>query len=232
MEFHTKTLERVVKKTLYLLFGLLFSLFSIEAQESHNTYHERFSDLLLVVHFNFPYYGNIPFLKKLYAPIFEHIVFYGEKEHPDVFAIKTHEGFFLSDVLQDVLTRFPDYKGYLILQDDCVLNFWNCVLLDQNKIWFALKTNTNHNLFSNIITLDGQNISGPFWLGWNRALNGTTRLEATQKAYAQLTLNDLELLNHNIGKNKEADTSLTTREFISRLNAIRIKLQQEQVKDK
>jgi hypothetical protein len=37
----------------------------------------RFSNVLLVVNFNFPYYDNIPFLLKLWSPIFKHIVFFG-----------------------------------------------------------------------------------------------------------------------------------------------------------
>ncbi len=190
----------------FFLFSFL--IFTINAdQGGRNIYRDKFSDLLLVINFNHPYYSNIQFLKDLYSPFFEHIVFYGEKPDPEVFDISTHHGFFLSDVLQDVLTRFPQYRGYFILQDDCVINFWNYISLDPDKIWFAIKSNNyinRNDIFYSIINFDGTNVSGREKWWWSTLLNGHTMFEAVRSVYVNLLPIDLEFLQENIGKNNVA----------------------------
>jgi hypothetical protein len=170
----------------------------------NNIYHEKFKDLLLVIHFNHPYYSNIQFLKDLYSPVFKNIVFYGEKPDPNVFDVYSHYGFFLSNVLQDVLTRFPQYKGYLILQDDCILNFWNYLSLDNDKIWFA----TNFNNLQGISVRNGLSITQfnkeeqTNW--WTQIFNGLTRQKTIQLAYPHLAPEDQDVLQKNIGKGNVA----------------------------
>lgn len=103
-------------------------------------FNEKFKNVLLVINFNHPHYGNIPFLKELYSRFFSKIIFYGEQAHPEVTALKINRGFLLGPVIYDVLTTYPDYKGYIFLQDDCVLNVWNCLDLDLDKFWLPFAT--------------------------------------------------------------------------------------------
>ncbi|HJZ24119.1 MAG TPA: hypothetical protein VJ201_06710 [Candidatus Babeliales bacterium] len=90
---------------------------------------------LLIINFNHPYYSNIEFLKKLYLPHFPNIVFYGPADHPEVIRCDHVEGYFGYKVLADALGRYSNYEGYLYTNDDCILNFWNFMRFDPNKIW-------------------------------------------------------------------------------------------------
>lgn len=96
-----------------------------------------FDDILLVVHYNHPYYQTSEFIQGLYS-CFPNIVFYGPIPGNNIIDIPTHEGHFLSRVIQDVLNRFPNYRGYLVIQDDVLMNFWNFSRLSKDKIWFAV----------------------------------------------------------------------------------------------
>lgn len=166
-----------------------------------NPYQKKFSNVLLVINFNHPHYNNIEFLRKLYSSAFEHIVFYGEKEHPEVYSLTTSIGFFLSGVIQDAMQRFPDYQGYLFLQDDCVLNFWNYVSYDFEKIWFAVKFNDgNHqnNKFYNIINVSSPNAgAGQGWGHW--VLPHGCR--AVWNARAHMDNSEINMLHMNVGHN-------------------------------
>ena len=101
----------------------------------------NFDDILLVVHYNHPYYESIQFLKTLYAD-FPNIVFYGEKVNSSdpsaVIQVETIHGWFFSRVIADALKRFPNYRGYIFLQDDTLMNFWNFTRFNKDKIWFGV----------------------------------------------------------------------------------------------
>ena len=179
-----------------------------EVKKENNLYCDTFQNLLLVIHFNHPYYSNIDFLKKLYSPFFKNIVFYGEKQHKDVLSVFTHQGYYLSNVLIDLFSRFPDYDGYLILQDDCILNYWNFISLDHTKIWYGTK-------FNNAEKIDITPIHTAFndpW-GWktkDNVLNAQTRIESTELAYSKLTPKDKKLLEMNLGA---SNTSKSAADF-------------------
>jgi hypothetical protein len=98
-----------------------------------------FSDILLIINYNNPHYQSIDFLKEIYSPVFTNIIFYGEASHPEVHLISHHKGWWGHEVLKDAMIRYPGYSGYLCLQDDCFLNYWNfgivfCKDLKQKEI--------------------------------------------------------------------------------------------------
>lgn len=158
------------------------------------------SDVLLIVNFNHPYYQNIDFIKKLYGPFFKKIVFYGENEYPEVTAIATHQGFYISGVIVDALTKNPGMAGYLFLEDDCILNMWNCLELDKNKIWllpgFSNDPNRveyDHNFhMANYITLEN---AMHWW--FHRDDFG---LVPAGKAFEKLSPEDKKIAEDNFGK--------------------------------
>lgn len=165
-------------------------------------YKEKFADVLLVINFNHPHYGNIPFLKELYGPVFKNIVFYGEASDSQVYKVYSNQGVYLSQVLQDVLVRFPDYKGYLVLQDDCVINFWNYLKLDLNKIWYAVKHYNGKNSFNNFVSIKNSNgqYTGADWPGWKQP----HCFRAAINACHQLLPQDIYFLQKNLGINNVA----------------------------
>jgi len=159
-------------------------------------FQEKFDNVLLIINFNSPYYSNIPFLKKLYGSVFSKIVFYGYGgTHPEVTSFNTLRGFDLFPVVDDVLTRYPDFQGYLFLQDDCILNVWNCLSLDLNKLWLPHATLTPSNWefgwyqFANMVD--------PRDLEWS-ALWGFKEMK---QGWSQLLSKDLNNLNQNAGEN-------------------------------
>ena len=103
----------------------------------------KFDDILLVVHYNHPHYETKEFIQNLY-PCFPDIVFYGDipgtcdQFLEDVILVPTQRGYFFSRVVADALRRFSDYRGYIFLQDDALMNFWNFSRLNKDKIWFGV----------------------------------------------------------------------------------------------
>ena len=183
-------------------------LISNGATKESNIYSNTFENLLLIIHFNHPYYSNIDFLKELYSPFFKNIVFYGEKQHKDVLSVFTHQGYYLSTVLNDALNRFPDYEGYLVLQDDCILNYWNFISLDRTKFWYATKFNKEDKMD---ITPISTALSDPWgWRKKDNILNTQTRIDATEFAYSKLSYNDKNVLEMNLGK---SNTSKSPADF-------------------
>jgi hypothetical protein len=165
-------------------------------------YKEKFSDVLLIIIFNHPYYSNIDFLKELYSPFFSHIVFYGENPHPEVTAMPIQNGFLIAGLIKDAIEKNPNYRGYLFLEDDCILNIWNCLSFDLNKIWLPrFKRSVNQVEYNpRFLTAnfkDGHNADVWWWKSqWGFA--------PTKKAFMDLLPHDLEIMEQNVGKNSGA----------------------------
>jgi hypothetical protein len=128
----------------------------------------KFDDTLLVVHYNQAHFQSIPLLKEIYKD-FPHIVFYGETPRADlaesaapylneVILVPTHRGYFLTNVIADVLCRFPLYKGYIFMQDDVIMNYWNYGKYDKDKIWFSPST-----FHQDVLNLDPEVSLVPAW---------------------------------------------------------------------
>ncbi len=189
-------------KTNYVNFIALLSIFCLFTSSrnltAHNEplriYQEKFRNVLLVINFNHPYYDNIEFIKNLYSPIFKNIVFYGERAHPQVHKVNTGLGYFLHEVLEHALTEFPNYDGYLILQDDCILNFWNYLSYDLDKIWLAVRANNQRNLFFSIRNANGTCTGDQTWIWW------PIYFEAVWNAHAKFNTQELYFLQKNVGE--------------------------------
>lgn len=173
---------------------ILLSSFSIFFAQNYN--HNKFHNTLLIINFNHPYYDNIPFLKEIYAPFFSNMIFYGEKAHNEVVSIRTEKGHYVSNLIFHVLETNPGYEGYLFLEDDCILNLWNCLSLDLDKIWllpgFTLSENaitTSHFITVNVA-------SGK----WSEPWGWPWRLESVRNAFQKLSPKDKEYLTYNLGK--------------------------------
>ena len=69
--------KALLKSSLFslLIFASLSNLYSNE-RESRGIefYQEYFKDILLVIHYNHPFYESMEFEKSLYSPVFKNIV--------------------------------------------------------------------------------------------------------------------------------------------------------------
>lgn len=98
---------------------------------------EPFENILLVINYNHAHYQTIPFIRKLYNPYFNDIVFYGPQEHPDINICHHNNGYISYKALIDAMQKYPHFDGYFFLQDDCIIHPWNLLKKDQSKIWFV-----------------------------------------------------------------------------------------------
>ncbi|HEX2579777.1 MAG TPA: hypothetical protein VHK67_05190 [Rhabdochlamydiaceae bacterium] len=150
------TFRTLLKYCLCLSFFLLTSVGYTENKKTHNIkeFQDYFKNVLLVVYYANPHFETIDFLKELYSPVFKNIVFYGDRtqhvdsgeadhEYEDGYygryrIVYTRNGYYLSRWIKDVMINYPGYAGYLFMQDDVLLQFWNFLNLDKNKIWFGV----------------------------------------------------------------------------------------------
>ena len=133
----------------------------------------EFSNVVLVIVFNFPHYSNIPDLTALYKNAFPTIMFCGPENatgRHTVEALDIHKGYFGYMCMSRAMQKHPGYSGYLLIADDLMLKYWNLVGLNRDQIWEGPKVPK------------GINIQNQTWNWWNtewgreacqKALNGT-----------------------------------------------------------
>ncbi len=168
-------------------------------------YTNKFENVLLIVNFNHPFYGNIEFLKKLYAPFFPRMVFYGEQAHPEVTVKHTTIGYHVSDILIDAITKNPDCDGYLFLEDDCILNMWRCEDLALDKIWLLPNFNNDALNDSYYIDFFTANLKSSqhnrYWMWWS------IYWHSLKNAVARMLPRDVAILAHNVGNDTACGSS-------------------------
>eukprot|EP01114_Cavostelium_apophysatum_P020400 TRINITY_DN6823_c0_g1_i1.p1 TRINITY_DN6823_c0_g1~~TRINITY_DN6823_c0_g1_i1.p1 ORF type:complete len:371 (-),score=55.85 TRINITY_DN6823_c0_g1_i1:994-2106(-) len=147
-----------------------------------------FEDILLVVNFNWPNYDLIPLLKTLYGDFFPNIVFVGDPTesnitHPDVISVYHSNGRLMYNVVTQIAQMFPDFGGYLLLNDDVVLNFWNLGNFNQSKIWYTEQCW--------VVDFEEENMTYPngYHL-WDRDIGGS-RARWKEKVFSEKDLDNL-----------------------------------------
>ena len=92
---------------------------------------------MLVIVYNYPLYSSIPDLTALYKNAFPIIMFCGPEKAKNhtVEALPIHEGYFAYTCMSLAMEKHPGYSGYLLTNDDVILNYWNLVGLKRGKIW-------------------------------------------------------------------------------------------------
>ena len=181
-----------IKKNSRSFLFVLLSLFNVVFCETNQELKDKYSNVLLVVNYNDPHYNSIPFIEELYSAIFPNIVFFGEFPHSKINVIHTERGFKFSRVIADVLDRFPEYIGYIFLQDDCFMNFWNYKRLDTDKFWF-MSNSTNFGFHH--VDIDSK--SPDWWFG-----HPTVGMQQYKASLENLNSEERFLLEKNHGKNQ------------------------------
>ncbi len=188
-------------KKLYIYFLIFCSLIcaQLNAQEKQ----QHFDDILLIINYNHPHYISIPTLKEIYGKYFKHIIFYGPAEHPEVILCEHQQGFFSYQTITDAMNRFPHFAGYLYTHDDCIINPWNFIGYDKNKIWFPywkkeawVGNNPMYSLTWPIFNLRQQSHATWYWWGSQWGRNPVSR------ALKQYPAQYKEILVKNIGAHR------------------------------
>ena len=214
----------------YLKCSCLFlSVFSVKTAHAEHEkrnlkqFQEYFQDILLVIYYANPHFGSIDFEKQLYSPVFKNVVFYGDRtqyvdigefQHEDengdygkYHIVYTRNGYYLSRWIKDVLIEYPGYAGYIFMQDDCIMQFWNFLNLDKNKIWFnAIATwhagyedQPRHKAITINQTTD------PEYVGWFNTAAGMPQLKKVFRYLSDFGLDkEIAMLSANFKENGAA----------------------------
>lgn len=179
---------RASKKFLYVVVVLFFAnIFSAV---------DTFKNILLIINYNHAHYESIPLLKKIYAPYFKMIVFYGPKGHAEVNLYNHTMGYTSYMCIAEAMKKYPHHDGYLFLMDDCILNTWLLDNLDSSKLWFGqLAWVNNHDKGLPVNLEKGQN-QLPNWEWWHHTRWGYPKIK---KAYQEIPIHYKKRLSENVG---------------------------------
>jgi hypothetical protein len=125
-------------------------------------------------------------LRKIYSPYFPHIVFYGPQEHAAVEFCDHYRGWFSYKDIALAMQKYPDYAGYLFINDDLIINPRNFERFNKDNIWMcpAIKINTE---------LGYKATDWPWW-------PNETGCDAMEKIYPQLAPQYRNMLVYNQGE--------------------------------
>ena len=108
-----------------------------------NTTYYPFQDIFLAINFNHPHYQNMLVLEQYYKPLFPNRIFCGPRadstaKYPLVVIDQPPReyGHYGYQCLVEAIRRNPGYVGYLYVNDDMIVNWWNFLSLDTSKLWF------------------------------------------------------------------------------------------------
>ena len=100
---------------------------------------DNLRNVILVINYNSPHYASIPLLKKFYSGLFANIAFCGNTDHPEMVKIDEYHGYLGYACLARIIQLFPGFSGYLYINDDVILNWWNVMHLNTSMIWTGSK---------------------------------------------------------------------------------------------
>ena len=97
----------------------------------------EFKNVVLIIAYNYALYSSIPLLRSLYQNAFPTIMFCGpiaSDKYP-VEGIISHRGYFSYVCMSLAMEKYPEHQGYLLINDDVLLNYWQVTGFDRAKIW-------------------------------------------------------------------------------------------------
>ncbi|KAC9819655.1 hypothetical protein E3N88_45228 [Mikania micrantha] len=99
---------------------------------------KNFGNIVVIMFCNGPVERTNLEWRLLYGRIFKSVIILAENENPD---LVVEEGQFhhLYKQLPRLFSRFENAEGFLFLQDNTILNYWNLVQADKTKLWITDK---------------------------------------------------------------------------------------------
>lgn len=137
-----------------------------------------FDDVLLVIIFHYPFYDTLPLILSNYEAAFPHIVICGPESSTfyEIMVVQHHKGYHGYECLGKAIELHPGFRGYLYVNDDMILNWWNFVNFDQDKVWLGapIKFKESHKV--------GQKPISNYWIWWRTEYGA----EACEKAHDEI----------------------------------------------
>jgi hypothetical protein len=194
--FRNAWVQPLHKGTIMKNYGLRFTalmsfmaLFTNQTQAYDNK--QWGDDILLIINYHFPYYDSINLLKKIYSPYFPNIVFYGPQGHPGIEVCNHYQGWFSYKDIGMAMQKYPGYAGYLLINDDLIINPSNFERFDKTCIWTCPFRALDMTRSMNAID------DWPWW-------QANVGYPVMQQVYDKLDAQTHSLLAKNIGQNRAA----------------------------
>ncbi|XP_030926134.1 probable glycosyltransferase STELLO1 [Quercus lobata] len=117
---------------------------------------KNFGNVVLIMFCNGPVERTALEWRLLYGRIFKTVIIFSGARNPDL-AVEQGQWEQLYKHLPKIFDRYTSAEGFLFLQDDTILNYWNLLQADRSKLWIANKvskswttvsTNGNSDWFS------------------------------------------------------------------------------------
>ncbi|KAK9987475.1 hypothetical protein SO802_032426 [Lithocarpus litseifolius] len=117
---------------------------------------KNFGNVVLIMFCNGPVERTALEWRLLYGRIFKTVIIFSGAKNPDL-AVEQGQWEQLYKHLPKIFDRYTSAEGFLFLQDDTILNYWNLLQADRSKLWIANKvskswttvsTNGNSDWFS------------------------------------------------------------------------------------
>ncbi|KAE8731203.1 Villin 2 family protein [Hibiscus syriacus] len=99
---------------------------------------KNFGNVVLIMFCNGPVERTALEWRLLYGRIFKTVVILSAKKNSDL-AVEEGQLDHLYKQLPKIFNRFPSADGFLFVEDDTVLNYWNLLQADKAKLWITDK---------------------------------------------------------------------------------------------
>ena len=109
----------------------------------HSSCNKVYNDILLIINYNIPGYLNLnEYLEKLYKNFPNIVYLYPgkvESNNDQIIECKeSHQGYYSYRCIEYVYNKFPNYKGYLLTNDDNYMKVWELDNFDFSIPWYFL----------------------------------------------------------------------------------------------
>ena len=122
----------------------------------------RFSKILLIIIYNHPLYDSVHLLREFYQPVFPDIYFCGEVANStlNIHSARINKGVYGYKCLADAIKWRQGYQGYLYINDDVIVNYWNL-----EKFGFNMsRVGESSNQFGKVSTDDKMPTNWYWWI--------------------------------------------------------------------
>ncbi|KAK1397501.1 putative glycosyltransferase STELLO1 [Heracleum sosnowskyi] len=99
---------------------------------------KNFGNVVLIMFCTGPVQRTALEWRLLYGRIFKAVVILSEQKNLEL-VVEEGKLDHVYKQLPNILNRFTSAEGFLFLQDDTILNYWNLVQADKNKLWITNK---------------------------------------------------------------------------------------------
>ena len=153
-----------------------------------------FNDILLIIIYNSPLYNSIPLLMSFYEEAFPHIIICGSErsQRYKIFVVKIEKGFFGYECAAQAMRVYRQtFNGYLYINDDMIVNWWNFVDFDKGRIWFGAPWLSKAGITA---TYHGNKFisTGLGWHWWDMAVGK----DAFERAFREMRMLKSRTVNH------------------------------------